>query len=176
MTDLGQGRDVSGIWATISKPGPVWRALAVLPWLGADTRVFGKRIEVLERSTHGACVLHALQGADREALSTLAALARINERRAQAGFRVTAVVNLTAPIAYTVAAAEMFSDQFNAIIRELEADGLLAIMIAGLVALVFLVLSFAHLRAREASDLVDLVTLVQARRGDGGVTGEVDAL
>jgi hypothetical protein len=160
-------REIDALWRTLSKPASVWLTWAVVPWLAVDLRVLGNRIDRLALSKRGASILEILKGVDPMKLQRLAALARINDRRAQAGFRVTAILNLSAPIAYTAAAAQMMPNGFESLVRELAAEGLLTPLIVGLVALILSVVSFAYLRAREAADLVDLLDLASARAGRG---------
>jgi hypothetical protein len=159
--------DLKSLWREIAKPAGVWRSISVIPWHGIDERVLGGRVDRLTKSKRSAKVLEMLAGKDAATLRRIATLARVNERRAQAGFRATLVVNLSGPVAGIAAVAQIMPDGFASTVQELSADGLLGPFVVAAGVLIVAVVSFSFLRVREASDLVDLVALAGAHSEHG---------
>ena len=122
----------------------------VVPLFLTDARVWGCRLERLDLSPLGVRVLNETIDANDVTLGQLAALAEINQRRAESGFRVTVVVNVSAPIAYVAAIAQLFPSQFATMMGKLASDGLLGPVEVALAVTVALSMVYSFFRSRES--------------------------
>lgn len=153
-------------WEELSRPRNLLLMLAP-PFnpLGVDERSFERRLERLQESPLGRRVEQLLDEAEEARIDRLFMLAAINLQRAEAGFRMTAVLNISGPLAIAIGWNEL-SPQTLALVNKFYADrGILEITIGLIIVLVLLAVSYAYRHARHAADLRDLLLLQRIRRG-----------
>lgn len=163
----GPSETIDALWLKLSAPLPLWRVLRMgVHLLGFDERAGARRLSRLRKGPLAKRLERMLAEAEvgSDALQRLSALAEINSRRADAGFRITAIANLTVPVAVIGGLGQLYPQDFRDVLAHLAAEGVLGWMLAFGLTGVTSTVGLAYIRAREAGDLRDLLAIEEALR------------
>ncbi len=145
------------LWRELCRTQSVWSAFKPsLEWLGIDRRTLPERLIALAESKALEKQRSLLSSLDEKALVYLESLAAINRRQATIASRHTLIANISAPIGLALGLGQIFPEAVAALMQqEYEFYTITAISIAivGIIATVL----HAHIRAKQAEDLHDLI-------------------
>ena len=157
MTPMTEKALFPDLWRDLSRSQSLWTGIGPdRSWLGFDPKTFPQRLTALLESKPLAKAKAMIAPLGEAELQYLERLAEINRRQAGIASRRTLVANISAPLGLTLGLAQIFPDAV-ARFMELQHGDLAAIVITLCVIAIIATVLHAHIRAKQAEDLHDLI-------------------
>lgn len=157
------------LWRELCRSQPLWAGIGPSrSWFGLDPKTFPNRLTVLFESKSLAKARSLIAPLNKDELEYLEHLAEINRRQAGLASRRTLVANISAPLGLALGLAQIFP---VAVEQFMEArHGIVETSVIAVIAAIITSVLYAHIRAKQAEDLHDLIACqLSAARHEGAI-------
>ena len=137
--------------------------------VGVSNRTYPKRVSQLEGRKAAAFVREKTQSLSRADLNLLLTKAIVNQEQAVAALRLTLIANVTIPLGGLLAFSQVLPEVAEDARLFLSDGGALSAALGGtVVGLVLLALWYVYAGVAQARDLLHILKIEMARRGEAG--------